>query len=448
MPLISQKTIEDIESVPVLDIAIALGYSPRRAGKQYEILCPNCDGKNTFIDPTRNIFKCFGNKISGECGCAGNTAISFYNWHKHKSNERKNFVDCVEGIAEEMGITVEYKNGTTRESGQPRRTFRKFREEVQTPAADPETVDKVYRYFLSMCPINKSHAEEWMGERGYSVEDVKTLLLRTVPSPEKAALILKTLKQKGFPLERIPGFTQRFIPYEMDYPEELVEEDKENGGYWIWMITAKSGYFIPVRDEYGRITRLRVRREKGKPKYIWFSSGENFKNEPEKLRWMKGGASSGAPLNIVPPTELLSNWQRNGELSDFCEVSTLISTEGEHKSQISANILKKVIVGVPGVGNYRSMLPLLKKWSVKKLIIAYDMDSLKNDDGSGKNQQVFDFLIAFANEALKLGIEVCVWTWDPKHGKGLDDLLVNNRLPVEINLRTKERTMVDSSMIA
>lgn len=447
MARITDSTIEEVRSVPVLSIAEALGYSPRKAGKQHHILCPNCQGKNTYIDPVRNIFKCFGNKQTGECGCAGNNSIAFYNWHKHNTNDNKNFVDCVEGVADVMGLKVEYEDGTSRKSGQPRRSFRKVQQFREEPAQKHEIVDKVYRAFLSMCPIAKPHAEEWMGKRGYSKEDIKTLLLRSVPPPDRAADILATLKRKGYPLERIPGFTQRFMSFKMkNYPEELVTEDKKNNGYWIWMLSGQSGYFIPVRDEQGRIIRLRIRRDKGEPKYIWFSSTENYQHEKEKKQWKKGGASSGAPLNIVPPIELMSTWQ--GELDGFCNVSTLISTEGEHKSQISANILQKPIVGVPGVGNYRAMLPLLKKWAVDKLVIAYDMDSLKSDDGSGKNQQVFDFLVAFANETLKLGIEVCVWTWDPAHGKGLDDLLLNNRLPMEINLRTKERKMVDKSMIA
>lgn len=447
MARISDETIEEVKSVPVLSLAEQLGYSPHRAGKQFEILCPCCGAKNTFIEPNKDIFKCFGDKNVGACGCSGKGAISFYSWHEYKSRDG-NFIDSVRGVAKSMGITVTDINGNViDENSDFKVNYQRVKHVKEVPAADPDTIDKVYRAFLTLCPIAKPHAEEWMIKRGYSKEAIKTLLLRSVPPLGQAAQILATLKKHGYPLERIPGFTQRYISYEMDYPSELVTKDEKNGGCWIWMITAQSGYFIPVRDEKGRIVRLRVRREKGDPKYIWFSSTENIHTENDKMRWQKGGASSGAPLNIVPPIELMPSWKGNS-LEDICDISTLIATEGEHKSQISANKLKKVVVGVPGVGIYSEMIPLLQKWDVKKLIIAYDSDSLWDENKKKKNQQVFDFLVAFANQTLELGIEVCVWTWDSKHGKGLDDLLLNNHLPIEINLRTKERKMVDKNMIA
>lgn len=223
----------------------------------------------------------------------------------------------------------------------------------------------------------------------------------------------------------------------MNYPEELMTRDEKNDGYWIWTINAKSGYFIPVRDEEGRIIRLRVRDKS----YTWFSSTETHLTEKEKKYWKKGGASSGAVLNLVPPIELMHIWKGNS-LEDICDVSTLIVTEGEHKSQISANILKKAVVGIPGVGLYDRMFPLLNKWRPKKLIIAYDSDSFYDPVKQKKNQQVFDHLVEFSNKTLDLGVEVCIWTWEPELGKGLDDMLLNKkseRVVEEINLSTHER---------
>lgn len=443
MVRISDDTIQEVKSVSVLSLAEQLGYSPRREGNQHEILCPNCGAKNTFIQPAKDIFKCFGDSNTGACGCSGKGAITFYNWHEYNSKEGNNYIESVRGVAKTMGITVRDTNGKVLdENADIKVNYQRVKHIKEEPAADPDIVDKVYRTFLSLCPITKPHAEEWILQRNYSKEDIKTLLLRSVPPLGQAAQILLTLKKKGYPLERIPGFTQQFVSYEMNYPAELTTKDEKNGGYWIWMLTAKSGYFIPVRDEKGRIIRLRVRRDQGKPKYIWFSSGENIHSEKDKKRWQKGGASSGAPLNIVPPIELMPSWKGN-ELDDICDVSTLIATEGEHKAQISANKLKKVVAGIPGVGIFSQMLPLLQKWQVKKLVIAYDSDSLWDEEKKKRNQQVFDYLVSFANQALELGIEVCIWTWDSKHGKGLDDLLMNNRLPLEINLRTGQRSNVD-----
>lgn len=442
MGIISESTIEQVKRVPVLQLAEALGYELKRVGSSYHILCPNCGGKNTYINPAKNIFKCFGNKHTGMCGCAGNSAISFFNWHQFGSNDTKNFPQCVIGIAELMGIPIEYEDGTKhipKRMSRRKRQFTPIKQQQEQVAQNPEVVDKVYRAFLSLSPIRKEHAQEWLGRR-YTKEEIKLIKLRSVPDFKEAASILLTLKSKGYPLERIPGFTQKFFTYKPDYPEELLEYDQTNKGYWAWTITAYSGYFIPIRDILGRIVRLRIRREKGDPKYIWFSSAENFHIEQDKRKWRKGGASSGAPLNIAPPPNVLRNWE--GDIADYCDTSTLIAVEGEHKAAISAKILKKVVVGVPGVSNYKAIIPLLKDWDVKKFIIAYDMDSIK-DQGEGKNQQVFDFLVAFAKDVIKVGIVTCVWTWDPAHGKGLDDLLLNKCSPMEINLLTKERKMVD-----
>ncbi|MCP1161400.1 hypothetical protein [Bacillus infantis] len=72
---------------------------------------------------------------------------------------------------------------------------------------------------------------------------------------------------------------------------------------------------------------------------------------------------------------------------------------------------------------------------------------LKREDDSLKSQQkqkrLFDILTEFAKEVMKLGIEVLLWTWDIKDGKGLDDLLQHRKLPFQINLRTGERKLVD-----
>ncbi|WP_047155071.1 hypothetical protein [Aneurinibacillus tyrosinisolvens] len=103
------------------------------------------------------------------------------------------------------------------------------------------------------------------------------------------------------------------------------------------------------------------------------------------------------------------------------------------------------MIGAPGVGNYKDIIPLIKNANIKKFIIAYDMDSLKKEDSvSGKNEEVFKHLVAFAKEVIKISfdIEVVIWTWNIKDAKGLDDLLLSKKLPVEIDLFTGEHRPV------
>ena len=104
-------------------------------------------------------------------------------------------------------------------------------------------------------------------------------------------------------------------------------------------------------------------------------------------------------------------------------------------------------MGIPGVGNFAPLIPLLKDWGTKKFILAYDMDTLKREDDSikaqKKQQLLFDKVAQLATEVKNLGIDCYLWTWDIKDGKGLDDLLQNGKLPMEIDFKTKARKLVN-----
>lgn len=452
MSRISQETIEQVNAVPILELAIALGDQPQRMGKQFNVNCPNPQHHektpDTFIEPNKNIFKCFG---AGSCGAGGNSSISYFAWHEFGSYEPKqHFLKSIRGIAELMGIPIMTEDGEILKPGneeyKPRKTGNRF---VELPVQSAEIVDQVYRVFLSLCPINNHHLQEWTQERKYSQDDIQTLMLRSVPSQLEWVKIYELMSSKGYPFERIPGFSQIFLPEYMShvFSDNLVEIDEERKGVWAYMPSAAAGYFIPVRDEYGRIIRLRIRKDDGNPKYVWFSSQHNLETEEQPRRWRKNGVSSGAPLNVVVPTSFMKTWEPGVCLPDVYRVSTLLATEGEHKSNISANILEIPVIGAPGVGNFRDMLPLIKEWGVQKFIIAYDMDSLQRIDDSAKSakkqQTLFETLKEFAGQVLELGIDVYLWTWNLNDGKGLDDLLHANKLPIEVNLRTGERKLVD-----
>ncbi|USK62260.1 CHC2 zinc finger domain-containing protein [Peribacillus asahii] len=449
MARISDEVIAEVRAVPIVDVAIALGAHPKRVGKQYLLHCPNPnhseDTPHTYIEGNKNLFKCFG---GGGCGAGGNNAISYYMWHTFGNTDKKNFLSAVKGVAELMGIPIVYTDGRT-ETAKVKRTYTPIVQQEELPAQSEVVCDKVYRAFLNLCPIRKEHAIEWMQTRQYSKDDIVTLGFRSTPNAQEWVNILSQLLSKGYPLERVPGFVQRFIPdsYQMPMPLELMERDDERNGYWAWSLSCGVGYFIPVRDRMGRIVRLRVRCDQGKAKYIWFSSTHNIDVEKNPLQMKRNGASSGAPVNVVPPTSQIRVWEVGTGIEDIFNVSIVIGTEGEHKSIISANEIKAAVVGVPGVGNFKDVLPLLQQWGTKRFIIAYDMDSLKKDDDSVKSEKkqknIFAKLQEFAQEVAALGIEVLLWTWDIKDGKGLDDLLQAKKLPMEVNLRTGSRKLVN-----
>lgn len=452
MTRLSQETIEQVKAVPVLELASLMGDQPRKIGKQYRIYCPNPkhheNTPDAYIEPNRNIFKCFG---AGGCGCGGNDAISYFSWHEFGGYEPKeHFLKSLKGVAELMGIPIKNEKGEILQAGASNFVPRQKRPQAtELEPQSAEVVDQVYRTFLSLCPIRQHHWDEWTQERQYSEADIDQLMLKSVPSNEEWVSIYTVMCQNGYPFERIPGFSQRLLldVYDNPMPVEFCERDDSKKGHWAYFPSATSGYFVPVHDEFGRIIRLRIRKDNGKPKYIWFSSEHNIEIETHELKMRKNGVSSGAPINVVVPTNVLRTWNPGEHLSNIFKVDTVIATEGEHKATISANLLSLNVWGAPGVGNFRDMLPMIKQWGVKKFIIAYDMDTLQREDDSiksaKKQQNLFTILQSFATEVMKLGVDCCLWTWNMSDGKGLDDLLLSNKLPIEINLRTGTKKLVN-----
>lgn len=270
---LSEETINAVRQISVLDLAMALGDHPKRAGTSYQVYCPNPNHSertpDTYIKPSKNIWKCFG---GGGCGAKGGDAITYYAWREFGGWDPKtHFVDTVIGVANQMGITVMYEDTGKKNnysSSSPKSSVNKPRissptifEEVE--AQDADTCDRVYRKFLQLCPIYREHAEEWLGpKRQYSKEQVLNIGLRSVPqNQEELFKVNKQLLDGGESLDRIPGFTQRLKK----------GGNPANDKDWYWTISVHKGYFIPVRDDLGRIIRLRVATN-GKPKYIWFSS--------------------------------------------------------------------------------------------------------------------------------------------------------------------------------
>lgn len=441
---ISSYTIDQVKDVTVYDLAIKMGHHIQNGGsRSWKLYCPNPNHGGhekepaTFIHKYKGNFICYAN--SG-CGCKGGDAISFYSWSQFGEWDKKHFIDCVIGIAEIMGIPVQYNdektiNGYDRNAAAESKIVpRPIIKDVE-PQSD-EVCDLVYRRFLSLCPIYEEQINEWRSKRKYSDEEIVAIGLRSIPREySEINIIINTLLLEGYNLERVPGFTQRLRK----------NGNPVNEGDWYWTIASLGKYFIPVRNELGQIVRLRISTGRIKPKYTWFSSGPNIEFEEDPVKMRKGGASSGAPINIVCPYQALQQWEPGVEITYYGSADFVICTEGEHKSYISSNLLKKILIGIPGAGQYQEVIPTLKRWGTKKLAIALDMDALlEKEKEGGKNKYVFEHLKEFAKQALEEeGIEVVIWCWDPQQGKGLDDLLLNRLSPVEIDLRTRERRAVN-----
>lgn len=454
MAKISQESIERVKAVTLVDLAQALGLPTKRVGKQLFIPCPNPTHNESKLDtcciePNKNIFNCFH--------CAdvkGNNAISLFSWYEFGQREGK-FKESVLGVAQLMDIEVKDDRGAIMKPGSNtyKPSVKIISQELKPQSV--QVVDAFYRGFLSLCPLRQEHANELMEKRRYSVEEINLHMFRSVPTLDEWISIYSKLKSLGYPFERIPGLSQIFQPdyYNSKFPKELGEagefvdaNGKKHQGHWFYVLSATKGYFIPVFNEDGFITRLRVRKDSGDPKYVWFSSTHNIEIENTLQKARRNGVSSGAPITIEVPPDYLKVWERGVNVSNLFSTRTLLVTEGEHKAKISAKTFNVFAAGLPGAGNFSELLTLIQKWNIEKLIIAYDMDTLQRSDDSKESVQkqatLMEIVNRFAVEIVKLGVESVIWTWNLNDGKGLDDLVHNRKLPIEFNLKTKRQRAV------
>jgi hypothetical protein len=255
--------------------------------------------------------------------------------------------------------------------------------ESQTVKASVERLDKVYSALLSNLELEETHSDKLLNERGLSDNAIANNLYASVPSKSGANAIAQRLS-KLFKLEGVPGF---FI---------------ENNS---WRLNRMhSGFYVPYRDEQGRIVGLQIRKDSNdKPKYLWLSSKDKEK-----------GVSSGTPLHFVNP-HLIS------------QEKTVFLTEGALKADVIGERAGVGIIGMAGINvlTPQNLLDTIfgKFRDLKKVNLAFDMDWQENQD-------VKNALLAIMDALYEHSVSVFVATWDMALGKGLDDVLVNSNSSV------------------
>ncbi|MDA8344169.1 MAG: DUF3854 domain-containing protein [Thermaerobacter sp.] len=156
-----------------------------------------------------------------------------------------------------------------------------------------------------------------------------------------------------------------------------------------WLTSGPPGLLIPVRDREGRIAACQVRPDDGdRGKYLWLSSS----GKP-------GGASSGAPCHYAKTSG-----------------TQLWITEGPLKADLVASRLGQPCLGIAGVANWHSALPLLG--DVKEAILAFD-----EDQPGPAREAVEANARAFTQALAERGVKILRATWDWSQAKGIDDAL-------------------------
>lgn len=164
----------------------------------------------------------------------------------------------------------------------------------------------------------------------------------------------------------------------------------QNG--WLRFKSA-GGIWIPCRDASGRIVALKVRRDHVPPdgaKYLYCTSAPD------------GGPGPGSPAHVA--------------LGIRGPIDRLRCTEGELKSDIATFLNCVPTISIPGVGQWRSALPVIAQLQAKIVVVAFDSDAKKNRDVA---QHQLNFAEHLYNEGIGLELE----TWDGP-AKGIDDFLL------------------------
>jgi hypothetical protein len=210
--------------------------------------------------------------------------------------------------------------------------------------------------------------------RGMSEQEIVRNGYVSTPDAHRALEIAEALSIYG--LEGVPGFCKQ-------------------DGEWR-MAPTRSGYFVPHRDERGRIQGMQYRLDEplggGKTKYLWFSSRD---------------CSSGAPVHYA----------YGHRLHDAREVTI---TEGALKADVCAYLLQAPVIGVAGVSSYGCDFAAYLKNLAPQLslvYVAYDRDLLEKP-------QVYDALMRLTSELERALFRVRIRTWPPPE-KGYDDFLLS-----------------------
>lgn len=310
----------DLSEYPfgITDVARILNLQIRRKyTSSWDADCPFCGNSKGKLNISiqKNVFRC------NRCGESGGM-LDLYGKLYNVSHR-----EAYEEICSALHL------GT---KADPYPVPQKPKEEPTVRNADlaaPEDLDRTYSLLLSYLTLSEKHLEDLRG-RGLTDGQIETQRYRSIPLFGYKNLVKKLLAE-GCVVKGVPGF--------------YLDED---GKWTINFNSKKSGFLIPVVSVQGRIQGFQIRLDQpaGNGKYIWLSS-VNFNQ----------GVSSGSPVHVI------------GDISR----PTLQVTEGPLKGTISHYLSGESFICAAGVNQYRNLKPVLeelKRYGVRQVCEAYDMD--------------------------------------------------------------------------
>jgi hypothetical protein len=204
-------------------------------------------------------------------------------------------------------------------------------QEYEEPSSEElEARDEIYRYMLDCLTLSEADRKGLL-DRGLENKDIDEGQYRTLANADRDQVLKKLFDV--FDLFGVPGFRP--------------------SGSGAKFTTQATGLLVPCRNAEGKILALKIRRtneqveaDKG-PRYIYLSGGEQ---------------SSGAPVHV--PIRVREEHLETG--------GWIRITEGELKADVASSRSNIGTIGVPGVSLWQRCLPLLAKYKVRTVVLAFD----------------------------------------------------------------------------
>ena len=251
-------------------------------GAQCKREMPNSKGELTVRCPLTNkwieinvakggVWKCF--RGCPDCpGNCGGGVLDFYNLFFGLKDRGEAF----KAIEQSLGI----KDNGTKEQYRKEHTVKP---KIQKETADIEVRNKTYSEMLKILSLSDAHRKHLLG-RGFTDEYIKKIGFRSVPQTGIESLC-RILLNRGCQLEGVPGF----------YKTERGE---------MALACYGSGFFIPYRDDEGRIQALQIRRDLDINDKC--SPEEKKEMKQQRYRWLTssgkdGGSSASNYAYFTPP---------------------------------------------------------------------------------------------------------------------------------------------------
>lgn len=385
-----------INKISIVDI-ISRYMDVKQEGSNFTGVCPFHTTKTTgsfMISPQLNIFRCFSCGISGD-------AIDFV-------SELLNigFIEAVSTIGQDYGLISDdeyekYFNKKTYNNRIKRRKKKytpvEFKKETLVEVANIQILNAVYSAFLNQLDLKDYHKSYLIQKRKISESRIQEVQYKSIRSDMEVSKVVngmqRTLKKQGInSLKGVPGF--------------YVHDSK-------WTFRPTNGLIMPIYNEEGLIQALQINNDDQSDglKYFWFTS--SFAHSGNKKYSL--GCSPGQPMDILYPS--IDRYP-----------NCLFITEGKFKAEILSQVWGFKTISVQGVTNWRGIEDKIKFIENKELTKIDNIFVAFDSDISFKFQ-VFEQLIKMTDSIEKnVNINnICYLYWNHELGKGIDDLIINNR---------------------